>query len=252
MIGAAAPVPDTPENVSSELYLGAIIFETVLFIVSLYFTVLAMRKYTIRRTKANIYMIGICVSFSSALILTIIAKSLVLFFFYPYETGTIVEKFALLSTISANAFFVLFSLEVFKDFSKRRNNIIIGIYLSAYLPVVVSTMINIRQGTNFIFYALHLLLAFITFIFLMKNAYQLMKKASGKLESTGMLLIFLAGLGIFLFYAFTMMSGILIDLGVLTPFNILYFLSWGCLVMAFFMFYNGFFLPDWVRKRFGN
>lgn len=241
--------PDIPPSVSPELYLGAILFETALFVISLYFTILSVRKYMQRRAKANIFMVGICISFSAALFLTILAKSLVLFFLQPYETGTTVDKFALLATIVANTCFILFSLEVFKDFPKKKNQIIILIYIAAYAPVVISTLINLQSGTDFIFYALHLLIAFVTFIFLMKNSYVLMKKATARLESTGMRMILLSGLCIFLFYALTMMSGILIDLGMLYPFNALYFLSWAFLVIAFFMFYSGFFLPKWIRKR---
>lgn len=74
------------------------------------------------------------------------------------------------------------------------------------------------------------------------------EKAEKKEHLIGIWFIFLTGLFMLLFFLLTATSILLIEFELLNPFNPLYFISWICMLLALFLLYTGFFLPNWLKR----
>ncbi|TXT63765.1 MAG: membrane protein of unknown function [Promethearchaeota archaeon] len=239
---------DLPEGVSSQLYLSGIIFEFLMFFVVVLIMILSIKKYLERRTRLNVYIVSICMGFVIALFSTAFGKFGVMFFGWAFVVGSGFDKIALLTLVAVNCLFMIFTLDTFTKMKQKRKSLIILLYILCYVPAVVDIIINFFAIANILASLIHVILSLVFSITLMRFVLQTIQDIDQKVHKIGMWLVFFTSLFILSFYLLTNTSILLIALGVLKPFNIFYFISWICMVLALFLFYTGFFQPKWFKN----
>jgi hypothetical protein len=240
---------DLPEGVSEGLYSFGIAFEFIVFSFVFIIVILSLLKLRERGTLLNKYMVIICVGMDFALFFTAFGKFGVLFLGWAYELGTLFDNIALIFIFIVNCVFSIFILEMFTPLESKRKFLLLAIYVVFYLPAFIETFLNFFVIGLFANIT-HLLLSFFLYITMMVLVRRNLKDIEQKVHKMGVWFIFLTALFMLLFFVLTATSILLINFEILTPFNILYFISWVCMVLALFLFYTGFFLPNWVKTLF--
>jgi hypothetical protein len=240
---------DLPEGVSKGLYFFGILFEFVIFTFVLLIVILSIRKLRERGTRPNKYMVLICIGMDCALFSTAFGKLGVLFFEWSFEVGTVFDNIALLCIFFVNCVFLLFTLEIFTQMSSKKQKMIFIIYVVCYNPAFIITLLNIF-AVGIVENLVHLALSLTLYIFMIIQVRKNLQDIAQKIHKIGLIFILLTAIFMLSFFLLTGTSILLITLGILNPFNFLYFLSWVCMVLALFLFYTGFFLPAWVKNVF--
>lgn len=240
--------PDLPQGVSADLYFTAIVIELIFFGFLLLIVLLSIKKSIERRTGLNILMVSILIGFSAGLFFTAFGKISVLFLRLKYEEGVLFDIIGLIIIAFVHCLFMSFALQVFTDMPSKKKTILSLIYFILYIPIIVGFFLFFFGLGSYIYLIFHLVLSFLLCGVIIINARKSAKSAEIKLHKIGMWLIFLTGLCLALYYTLTMISMFLIEIKILKPFNLLYFISWIFMILAIFLTYTGFFQPNWLKK----
>ncbi|MHA1129740.1 MAG: hypothetical protein ACTSRC_12565 [Candidatus Helarchaeota archaeon] len=249
------------------VHFPAMMFELVTAIIVLVIAVLVFRKWRARRTVATLYLsialisIGIAafVAFTGLLswMITWISNGYANTYspaYYPLSL-----PIGYFFVIPYNIFLVLFTIQIFLDKNNKKiipfliAGITIGILL--FLPTNYWGVDPIdgvdAPSTRVIILGLFLLFNALVYILLTFLAFRESRKTTQKLYQKGFQAIafgFIANLSVFIFF---LLDSILI---LLNPsslgFSIFISLAWIAAIIASFLFYVGYIMPNWFRKRY--
>ena len=238
---------DLPEGVTEGLYSFGIVFEFVVFSFVFLIVILSILKLQERGTLLNKLMVLICIGIDCALFATAFGKFGVLFLQWPYNLGSAFDNVALMFIFSINCIFLLFTLEMFTQMEPKRKYLLFIVYVLFYSLAYIENVLSFPE-IGMLANIIHLLLSFFLYSIMMILVRQNLKDIEQKEHRLGIWFIFLTALFMLLFFILTATSILLIYSGILSPFNLLYFLSWVFMVLGLFLFYTGFFLPTWVKN----
>jgi hypothetical protein len=237
-------------GVSPTRYLAAIIIELISCGIIVFLVIQAIKK-SIERKKAAAYLLsGLYIVILVGLFLTAFAKVLVYFSGWDFSSAQVFDKFGLFFVVISNIFLFAFDLEIFTKFTNQKKALLIGGYsIIAIIPMVYE-LINLYQTISFIGSIGNLIATLIVYIYHSFQSRKMRKKAETPIEKVGITYIFNQGIFQALAIAAAMLSPILIDLKMLPRFNFLYFFRFFCIILALGYSYLGYFLPEWIRRKY--
>lgn len=191
--------------------------------------------------------------FAFGLVVTISAKLLLYIVANGYQLGNDWEKSAFWGIMIGVISLVVFDMEIFSTYSKKRKiGISTGFIAVAIVPAVYE-LINFTSDQSIYTYIWYLAISLVAFLIHFKASSRVLKKAiENKLEQAGMRSIFIQAIFGICYFLCVSLSAILDQLSILYPFNFLYFLSWIFLIGFILSSYIGYFLPSWFRKFYST
>ncbi len=243
--------PSELADVQPSAYLNAIIFEFIAFIVVVILVLLSIQRYRERMGKPTFYLILFYSGIAFALLMTVIAKSLIYFWEVEFLSAHYFDKIALIGLLSSHVALLLFDSNIFTQIEFKKGVLLLSIYTSvAFLPLVIELFMRDHLtaftsvwilGVSLIPYSLHI-----------KWAHDLSEMVEDKMPRLGIRLILIQGICLIAYIILVLTSSIFIVADLLRPFNFLYYMSQIFLIGALFSSYLGHFLPTWFQSLYSR
>ena len=259
------PVKDDLYTFSA--HFPAMIFELITALIIILIAIVVFRKWRERKTVATLYLsialfcIGIAafIAFTGLLswMITWIANGYANTYSPAYYPVSL--PLAYFFVIPYNIFLVLFTIQIFldKDNKKAIPFIIAGIIIGVLLFLPTNYWgVDVIEGvdppsTRVIVFVIFLLYNAIVYILMIYLAFRESKRTEQELYKKGFQAIAFGFIMNLLVFVFFMGDSILL---LLNPgsigFSIFISLAWSTAIVAGFLFYIGYIMPEWFRKRY--
>ncbi|TFF96187.1 MAG: hypothetical protein EU547_06715 [Promethearchaeota archaeon] len=247
------------------LHLSALIFELTTSILVLIIALLIFKKWRERKTKATLFL---SIALFSISIAALFAFSGLFGWLISWVLNGFSETYSplyyqfslplgYLFVIPYDLFLALFTIWIFLDkkYKKIIPFLIAGIIIGAllFLPTnywgVDPEATTDPTSTRIIIMGLFLLYNVVVYIFLAFYAFRESRKTEDKVYRTGFRVIALGQIANIIVFVFFLLDSILILFNPGSPgYSIFIDLAWITAIIASFLFYLGFILPNWFRK----
>ncbi len=247
-----------------DVHFTALLFEIIAAIAVLFIAIKVFQKWRERRTIATLYL-SIAL-FSIAIAAFIAFTGLFSWFVAWINSGyipTISTEYYPLSlpigysfVIPYGVFMVLFTIQIFLDKNDKKviPFVVIGVIIGALLFLPTNYWGRDAEGafsTRVIILGLFLLYNTIIYVLLTYYAFRESKRTEQEVYRKGFQAIALGFIANLMVFVFFLLDSILILIDDTSPgYSIFVDLAWISGLVAAFLFYLGYILPEWFRKRY--